>query len=140
MSLFSSKQKRVSLHELEMLAAYARLAEQLGPETISRGVDAALLPAGKNELRDIIARVFRQRSMTRKLKPDDLTRLYGMLELFLPQEDIEKICAARALEGADTLAESEHQVVDIGLSVLERAVHEFHNAGEKLRSHAASLD
>jgi len=134
--------QRVRRREIKLLGKYARLAEHLGTEAISQGVDAQLLPADKATLRDIIIRAAQQPAMVRKLQAEDLPKLYGMLAFFLEPRDLEAVRAAASLAAAGdhtaTLSESEQQILADGSTVQARAVHAFHESSRWLRSTLAA--
>jgi hypothetical protein len=90
----------ISSEVWDLVIGCAHLAEGIGIEKLSRGVDEALLPAGKDRLRRTLALASRSRRRTRDLKPDDLAKLYGCLDLFLPKVELDVMAAALAIEEA----------------------------------------
>jgi hypothetical protein len=134
--------EEISSEDWNVVIAYAHLAEGIGIEKLSRGVDEALLPASKDRLRHTLALASRSRRRTRDLKPDDLPKLYGCLDLFLPKVELDAIAAALAIEEAledRAPTEQELELMEAALSNYEKAAAGSLRAAERLQAHAKSI-
>jgi hypothetical protein len=141
--LFSRRSATFSHFELQHLNEYAQLAESIGIEEIACGVDAALLPADKTQLKETIAKVSLSSWTRIVLKPDDLVKLYGLLAFFFSCEELDIIHAARDIEtnilnGAEVSA-LDHAMHTAGLDLISEAHEYLLEAKDALAVHADSL-
>jgi hypothetical protein len=126
---------RPSRDELQLLVSYSVLLETLGDKSIYDCVSDALLPADKDKLREIIAKVSLHKRETRVLYGGDLVTAYGALAFFVPEEDlllVKKIQNSR--RGVPTPTE-----VERGMHTFMEAHQRALVAEEELRRHADAI-
>lgn len=146
MGLFSilfDKPKKPAREEMVLLVEYANLAEGIGIEGISRGVDVALLPCSKDRLQEIIARVSLSPLSGLVLKQNDLSRLYGLLAFFFASEELTLLDKARDIEAilqeGLSVSTDDNLTCQEGVSLLLEAQDHLFSAEGDLKAHAGSL-
>lgn len=128
-----------SRSDLALLVKYSYLLESLGMDAIFDCVDESMLPADKDQLRTIIAKVSLHKRKTRVLYGTDLPTAYGALAFFLPQDELNLV------RKAQEFGENPRPGVPTPLEV-EKSMEVFmkaHNRGlvaeEELAKHAATI-
>jgi len=142
-TIFGKRPDKPSSDEMKLLTAYAQLVEQLGAERIVEGVEIAQLPAGKDELKDIIARVSLSPWTGFVLEGDDLAKLYGLTAFFFTDEDLALFRAARDLDpriaACEVVSVDDLERYNRGMGLMTAGFKSVSNAAEALKVHAASL-
>ena len=134
---------RPSRSDLALLTAYAHLLESIGTERLVRGVDESRLPAPKERLREIIARVWLDPRMRAVPWCDDLRRAWGGLHYFFPRPELARIEAieriARAEAVGEPIPEADRARAEEALALLRAAHDGLLRAASDLDRHAAEL-
>ncbi|MBX3648752.1 MAG: hypothetical protein KF766_13885 [Rhodocyclaceae bacterium] len=142
-SLFGTSRPRPTSAEMGLLAEYARLAEEIGIESLVQGVDLALLPTSREHLKEIIAKATLSAWAGIVLKPDDLEKLYGCLAFFLSPDQLILVEEARAIEAriqaSQDVAGAESRKYEEGIRLLANAHEQIVAARCNLQAHATSL-
>ncbi len=141
--LFGEPRNPPARAEMALLVEYANLVEGIGVEALVRGVDVKLLPADKNQLMEIMAKVSINSRTNTILNSDDLPKLYGALAFFFSPEELNLLNGARSIESniQQGMAVPDDEVVihTEGMALLSDAHNQLIAAKRDLKIHAASL-